>query len=277
MRVAHITDLHAEARPGLGDLFNKRAIGAANLYILGRAGHFAAAAFEACVARVVDLAPDAVVCSGDLTATGTDAEFELARARLRPILDRFAFVVIPGNHDVYTGESVGRFERHFGPIRTVVPLGEFDVVSLDVCHPDWLSRGWATDGALAAFDEALSSSERPAWVMLHYPLRGRGGQPYGPATRACANAAAIERLLGRHPRVRGVWHGHEHHGFRTSLGALPLLDPGASGYAFLPARRRTAHFNLYELAGGELRSLERWAFDGTTFEPEAGGAYATGG
>ncbi|HNH47621.1 MAG TPA: hypothetical protein PKY30_11310, partial [Myxococcota bacterium] len=83
-----------------------------------------------------------------------------------------------------------------------------------------------------------------------------------------------------HPRVRMVLHGHEHHGFRTSVHIggrdVPIFDPGASGYAFLPERRRTAHFNLYEIDPAALNGIERYTFDGKAFQTEEGGAYASG-
>lgn len=279
MRFAHVTDIHVEVPPTLGELGNKRLLGAVNLYILGRSHHFSVETQRGLVQAVCDVAPDVVLCTGDLTASGTEAEFAAARELLAPITGRFPFFVIPGNHDVYTGESVGRFERHFaewaGPSRR---FGDLDVVALDVCRPDWLSRGRAGE-RLAAFEAALAGTG-PAWVMVHYPLRGRDGAPYRPFTRAIADAADIEAALARHPRVTTVLHGHEHHGFRTTIPRegppLVQLDPGASGYAWLPKRRRTAHFNVYDLEGESL-TVTRYAWDGARFAPEAGGAYATGG
>lgn len=285
MRIAHITDLHVEHPPGVAEIFNKRLLGAVNLYLLGRAGHFAAAARSALVEAVVALAPDAVVCTGDLTATATDTEFRGARTLLEPLLSRFPFVTLSGNHDVYTGESLGRFAEHFGAWSNggkfpfVWPRGAVDFVGVETCQPDWLSRGRCGDGQLALLDTLLAASTRPAVVMIHYPLRGRGGAPYGPSTRNLVDAAALEAVLGRHPRVVAVLHGHEHHGFRTQLpSGVPVLNPGASGYAHLPERRRTAHFNLYTFTSeGTSFGVERFAFDGARFVPEAGGAYTTGG
>ena len=88
MRVVHFTDLHVEIPPSWGELANKRLIGAVNLYVLGRSRHFSRKSQEALVAAVQELAPDTVVCTGDLTATATPAEFEAARTLLAPILER---------------------------------------------------------------------------------------------------------------------------------------------------------------------------------------------
>src|SRR4029077_10786451 len=60
--------------------------------------HFVPDLMERAIAEINDLAPDIVVCSGDLTAFGFKEEY----AEARRYLDRLAcesFVVIPGNHD----------------------------------------------------------------------------------------------------------------------------------------------------------------------------------
>lgn len=286
MRVAHITDLHVEVPPQLGQLFSKRALGAVNLYVMGRAAHFTRRTVEALVDAVVGATPDLVVCTGDLTSTATPQEFALARELLTPITERFPFLVLPGNHDVYTGESLGRFREHFGVHANgaiwpfVQQFDGVDFVALDVSRPDFLSRGLTPTEQLERLDALLGGGDAPAVILLHYPLRDRRGAPYGPFTRNLENAAELERVLSRHPRVVAVLHGHEHHGYRTVIprdGAPILsLNPGASGYAFLPDRRRTAHFNLYDIRGREVE-VERFAYDGSAFGPEAGGAYATGG
>jgi 3',5'-cyclic AMP phosphodiesterase CpdA len=284
MRVAHITDLHVERVPSVSQLFNKRALGAVNLYVLGRKAHFTEASIEAAVDAVLASAPDIVVCTGDLTATATPEEFARAAELLAPITSRLPFVVVPGNHDVYTAESVGRFRAHFGAWSNdgvfpfVRSFDGIDFVGVDTVRPDVLSRGLTTPAQLERLDALLASGTAPAVVLQHYPLRDRRGGPYGPATRSLADARRLEDVLARHARVVAVLHGHEHHGYRTELPSGTIsLNPGASGYAHLPERRRTAHFNLYDVGSGGAIGVERWAYDGARFAPEVGGAYATGG
>lgn len=288
MRVAHITDLHVEVPPRASQLFSKRAIGAMNLYVLGRKAHFSRRTVEALVEAVLAQEPDVVVCTGDLTATATPEEFAQASALLEPITSRFPFVCIPGNHDVYTRGSLGRFKAWFGRWSNdgeypfAVRLGGVRFVAVDVVRPDVLSRGFVPRDQVQRLRALLDAGSEPAMVLLHYPLRGRHGLRYGPTSRALENAAELEDALLGHERVVAVLHGHEHHGFQTSLPRpdgepLHILDPGASGYAWLPEKGRTAHFNVYDVGEGGRFLVDRFAFDGARFGPEAGGAYASGG
>ncbi len=282
MRLAHITDLHLERVPHLSELGNKRLLGAVNLYLMGRSKHFSADSQTGVIEALLRLAPDRVVCTGDLTATATEAEFDAFKEFIEPVVAKIPFDCIPGNHDVYTGESTGRyrerFDPEFSPVRTV-DLGPVMLCLVDVCFADWLSRGRAEPGTLRLLDEALAAATKSVLLGLHYPLRDRRGAVYGPHTRALINAAEIEALIEKHTCVKAVLHGHEHHGFRTTVGTrgVPIFNPGAAGYAFLPDKGRTAHFNIYEVDHSGVVGVDRYAWNGNTFEPEAGGAYATGG
>ena len=294
MRVAHVTDIHVMLPPRPRQLLGKRLLGTANLYLGGRKSHFTRAAQEALVAAVTAQAPDAVVCTGDLTAQGTPEEFEAARALLGPLFSAQPSVVIPGNHDTYTRDAVssGALEHFFGewigsgPWPRLHLVGDdLAVVALQVCEPRLDSAGRVPDDQLARIGDVLTDAsigDRALFVALHYPLRGRRGEPYGPATRALDGARRLEGALGPHAgSIAAILHGHEHHGYRTSVDlgdvSVPILNPGAGGYAHLPAKRRTAHFTVYEVGRDGLGAIERFAFDGERFEPEAGGAWATGG
>jgi 3',5'-cyclic AMP phosphodiesterase CpdA len=286
MRIAHFTDIHVELPLRPHELASKRLVAWANLTLFGRSDHFTHQTVEALVARIVAEAPDLVVCTGDLTSTGTEREFMRARALLAPIIDRFPFVCIPGNHDLYTPDGAAPFKRHFGAFSgdAVYPFthtfGEVDVVGIQGARPALTSQGVVSGEQLRDLDRLLAKGHRPALVLSHYPLRNRHGRPYGPPVRNLRNAAAVESVLGRHARVAAVLHGHEHHGYRTEIPAqgrsIASFDPGASGYALLPTRNRTAHFNLYDLGHSGRIDVTRYAYDGRVFALEAGGAYATG-
>jgi len=296
MRIAHVTDIHVLVPPRASQLFSKRMLGSANLYLFGRRSHFAAEVQQALVEQVTEQSPDAVLCTGDLTAQATDQEFESAHALLAPLFSRQPTALIPGNHDTYTRRAWkgGRMDRYFGEWTgsgdwpRVHLLGDgVGAVAVDASRASLGSAGVVEPDQLARLGAALEDprlDECFVFVMLHYPLRDRHGEPYGPARRALREASSVERVLGAHSaRVGAIVHGHEHHGFRTqlpaALGGLTILDPGASGYAWLPDQKRTAHFNVYTVEDQQLVDVERFYYDGEAgrFLPEPGGAYATGG
>jgi len=274
--------------PHLSELRPKRVIGTANLYLGGRRHHFSREVQEAAIAAACSQKPDLTLITGDLTAQGLDAEFSEARRLIAPLSEGSDLFVIPGNHDIYVEETVpgARMRAHLGewmPPTTpgLARFGGASALHLETCHPTWLSDG-ATDPA--QLDDArplLAEAEGFLFLCLHYPLRDRRGQPYGPARRANRNASDIEQWLLGQDRVDAILHGHEHHGFRaeieTGSGSVPILNPGASGYAWLPSRGRTAHFCIYTVSDRQLVSVERFAWNGSEFLPEAGGPYATGG
>lgn len=292
MRVVHLTDLHVELPPRPAELLGKRLIGSANLYLLGRSAKFSSEVQAAAVARARELSPDLLIVTGDLTAQALDAEFEAARTLLDPLLARVPAVIIPGNHDTYVREEApgARMRRWFGPwMGERSPwLHRFDdvaVLTLETCRASLLSSGYTPPAQITAAEALIS--ELPAsggpflFLAIHYPLRGRHGQPYGPWTRALSNAAEVEAMLARTDRVGAVLHGHEHHGYRTTVpgrsGPIPVLNPGASGYALIPKLGRTAHLNVMSVDRSGIAELRRMRWDGQIYDEEPGGAYATGG
>jgi 3',5'-cyclic AMP phosphodiesterase CpdA len=289
MRVVHITDLHVQARPRLGEMSPKRVLGTVNLYVLGRRTKFSRQAQRAAIEATVEQKPDVVVFTGDLTAQALEGEFEDARAMLEPILSRFPTVMIPGNHDTYVKEPhVGdAMRKHFdrwmgGALPTLHRFGDVAFLAVETCRPHPLSAGHTDAGQLVRATEILDSLEGRPFVFLtiHYPLCDRRGGKYGPPTRALANAEDVQRFVRSTDRIGAILHGHEHHGFRVTLpsgaGPVPVLNPGSSGYALLREKDRTSHLNVYEVDGGGLHDVRRLRFDGTRFAPEPGGAYATG-
>lgn len=296
MRIAHVTDIHVQVRPAASELLNKRLVGSVNLYLFGRHSKFSPQVQAALVRDVAAQAPDVVACSGDLTAQATDAEFAAAHALLAPLFSRQPTVLVAGNHDVYTrgAERDRRIEHHFAawtgtgewPRKRLI--GEdLAFVCVESCRAHLLSSGRCGPGQLDRLDTLLADPDldgRTVLLMLHYPLRDRRGEPYGPPTRSLSDARALETVLGRHPgRVAAVLHGHEHHGFRSAVptagGSVPIFNPGSSGYACLPDQGRRAHFCLYTVTRGQPITVERFAYDGGRggFLPESGGAWATGG
>jgi predicted phosphodiesterase len=288
MLIAHMTDIHVQTPPRLGEMTTKRMMGTANLYLLGRRSKFSTAAQEAAVGAVVDKEPDAVIFTGDITAQALDAEFSRARSLLDPILSRFPTVMIPGNHDTYVREQTpgDRMRDLFGAwMGTGSPslqmIGDVGFLSLETCRCHPLSSGYTPEDQLTKAAELLKQNNAAyTFLCIHYPLLGRRGEPYGPATRALSNAESVRQFIHETPGIDAIVHGHEHHGFRTTIAgperSIDILNPGASGYAHLPEQDRTAHLCFYTIDDGTLTKVERMRFNGETFEPEPGGAFSTG-
>lgn len=288
MRIAHFSDIHIQRTPSVSELLGKRLIGLANLYVMGRHKDFVDETVHELVRAVLAQKPDLVLCSGDLTATALESEFQTVHDLLSPILGSIPFALVPGNHDVYTwtADRDRPLEAHFGQYTgggrypSLHRFGDISVVGLDPCrfHPLFAS-GTIEAAQVDALAALLASKELDGSfviLLLHYPLRGRKGEPYGPWVRNLHGAERLEKVIEASGRIGLILHGHVHHGFRSQLpSGVPILDPGSGGIHG-PAGLRTAHFNVLEVDAAGLQRVERFAYDGRTFKPETGGAYATG-
>ena len=291
MRIAHATDIHWFAAPALRDLTIKRALGTANLYVMGRRTHFDRRVQDALVQHLLHLAPDVVVITGDLTSQALDAEFAIAREALAPVIDAMPVFVIPGNHDLYTpgAQRTDRIAKHFGPeLHRQGPIHRLDiggvtVLGLDPNRPTWVTAsGMIPQDQLDALADALAEptlADQFVVLALHYPVVGPDGAIYDNRRHGLLNAPALLAVLEAAPtRPQMVLHGHRHHGYRATLpvGEIPSFNCGSSGYAHMPDHDRAACMNLYTVEGRALTEVERFRYDGTAFQPEEGGAYATG-
>ena len=121
IRVLHVSDIHVDVplrHVPLGGWAGKRLMGGANL-VLRRGKHFRRVREKV---KVLDrfwreAGVDLVLCTGDYTVLGTEAELAAAREVIAPLTEApLGFVTVPGNHDVYVPDAVGRFERFFGDL-----------------------------------------------------------------------------------------------------------------------------------------------------------------
>jgi len=245
MRFLHFSDLHI----GLGlrrvpflDWGGKRLAGGLNL-LRGRGRHFAEAARKALALVDLDerLQPDLVLCTGDLTALATHAEFAAAKELLEPLPDGSRFVVTPGNHDVYTLPTVleGRFAKYFEnglatdlpDLRTdgawpLVRLPDDDtaIVAVNSARNNllpWRSSGRIPSPQVEGLEAALSDPRvagRFVFLMTHYAPCLADGSPdtkeHGLQNldEFLAASAAIER--------GALLCGHVHDVFRQVIDAF---------------------------------------------------------
>jgi len=224
---------------------------------------------------------DHLVVTGDLTLSAEPREFERAAEMLKPWADAGKLTVVPGNHDVWTEDSVdtGRFLRAIGadgkgmrrPEPTypaVVPLGpEVVLVALDSAR--WGEAPYETAGRLGP--EQLKSArelcrahqmEGKATVLAfhHHVLLPPDRIPSDAAVARMplADADQVIRLLAELP-VAAVLHGHRHCAFRVDVpgvaGPVPILCAGsASRVTDVPVRRARAY--VYDLDASGLRGVE---------------------
>ncbi len=292
MRIVHATDIHWFVPPTALQLASKRALGTANLYLRHRKDHFDARVQRELVDAMDSVGADVLLVTGDLTAQALPAEFALAREALDPLLSRMPAFVQNGNHDVYTGGSArdDRIATLFEPWLHRTPDGlarlrlpGLTVIGLDPCRPHITASGLVPAHQLAALPAALEAAPQDDAVILalHYPVLDRSGALYDRWAHGLRNAGALVEVLRSAPRAPTlIVHGHQHHGFTVPLHLhdvdVPIHDPGSSGYAWLPEEDRAACFNVYTVEGPALVGVERYRFGAEGFEPEAGGAYATG-
>ncbi len=248
LRVLHISDLHLDVP--LEELsaprwVPKRILGGLNLR-LNRSRHF-----RGVREKIQDLERfrlehgiDLVLCTGDYTVLGTESELAAARAAIAPLLNApQGFVTVPGNHDVYVEDSVGRFERHFGGLlETDWPEYRVDgvwpivrmigdtiaVVAVNSARPNpqpWRSSGRIPEAQLTALSAILDDPRlagRFVFVLTHYAPRLANGKP-DRFTHGLLNANDLLRIVA--PLERGaVLHGHVHRCYRVRVpGVAPTL------------------------------------------------------
>lgn len=277
MRIAHLTDIHFQQDPSFGELLHiKRLMGSTNLYLLGRKSKFGLEVQRKSIAKIVEMKPDLVLLTGDLTAQALDGEFDLARRELDPILSQFPSVVIAGNHDTYITPFPPKMRDSFTPwlAKDGVDLQEFGdvgVLTIESCRPTLLSSGYVEPSRLQKASKLLQNTEASfIFFCMHYPLLNRRGELYGPATRALSNGTEVLEWLKGETKISAYLHGHEHHGYQTEItiknGTIPSINPGVSGYNIDLKKKRFPHVACYTVEDGALTDIERWQLMGLDVE-----------
>lgn len=299
MRILHFSDIHV----GLGlrripfaDWPGKRLTGGLNL-LRGRGRHFADAARK-CLALVAldrELAPDLVLCTGDLTALATHAEFQAARELLAPLPDDPRFVVTPGNHDVYTRPTVreGRFQQYFAQgtetglpdLRTDgtwplvrLPADDVAVVAVNSARNNllpWRSSGRIPGKQIEGLEAALTDPRvagRFTFLMTHYaPCRADGS----PDTRGHGLRNVDEFLAATSSIQRGAYVcGHVHDVFRRRIEGF-AGEVFCAGSATYEGREGIWVFDR-EAGGTWTARRGRWTGDGYRLEADSAPVGAVG-
>ncbi len=242
MRIIHLSDIHVwQLTFHPLHLFNKRSVGMFSL-VSGRARRFRLERLEEVVNRVLELAPDHVLITGDLTTTALPGEFLAARKALDPLLtDPDRATVIPGNHDRYTSQAVRykTFEGAFGSFAPLKPypwLRALDkdtaILGLDATRSHLTARGYLRPEQLMRA-EALVANEalRPQRLIVacHYPVLAPLVYERELAKKRMENAASLTAWLATlGPHLYCCGHVHAAWAFRPE--AIPdqlCLNSGA--------------------------------------------------
>ncbi len=203
----HVADLHFwKVVFNPFRLLNKRALGNLNVW-LRRRNEFPMAEAERLIDGLDATGERQLVLTGDFASTALDEEFARARSFVDTLVQRgFALHLMPGNHDVYTFESVRqhRFERHFAPYvpeqgypaMTTLAGGTPLLLVPTVCPNVISSKGRIAPAALEAVARLLKHTASPLVVAGHYPLLDETpGYTLTPGRRM-RNADRLRKILG---------------------------------------------------------------------------------
>ena len=230
LRIAQISDLHIKP-PGT----------------LAYARVDTAKALERCVATLnaFEPAPDFVVISGDLADTPNAEEYDHLKQLLAPL--KLPFASIPGNHDsrelLRAAFPNAPYAFASGALNQKIEIGELDVLLLDSSVPS-KAHGELDAPTLSWLDATLaSSSSRPALLFLHHPPFIAG--IWHMDRQNLHNAAELETIIRRHPRVLLVATGHIHRATLTMFAGRPCT--------ICPAPNHAVDLDLARLRAPSLR------------------------
>jgi 3',5'-cyclic AMP phosphodiesterase CpdA len=232
LRIAHLSDLHCGG-PYFEPTLLERAIGEIN-----------------------ELAPDIVICSGDLTTLGFKHEYQLAREYVDKI-ECQSLVVIPGNHD---SRNVGyvHFEALFGERNSVLRKSGVTVVAVDSTEPD-LDHGQIGRGRYPWIEHefAAEPADLKIFVLHHHllPVPGTGRE-----RNVVYDAGDVLECLLR-AGVQLVLSGHKHVPYAWRLENLFVVNTGTVSSLRLRGNTRPC-YNVIEITGSHVDIWRRHPFHG---------------
>ena len=184
---------------------------------------------RAAASEMAAICPDLVIAKGDLTASGSAAEYAQFQTTYRAVFgDRL--IVTLGNHDK---------PKAGGEVPPVAAVQSTDlegvrVVVLDTARAGRVGGELATEQA-DELDELARGSDRPVLVFGHHPVGGKDiDHLFGPrsAYENCLDPSSTSRLLGvvaRRPGIVGYFAGHTHRNKVRHLpetGEFPWVEVG---------------------------------------------------
>ena len=218
--------------------------------------YFVPTLLERAIDEINELAPDVVVCTGDLTTFGFRPEYQQAREFMARI-ECEDVVVIPGNHD---SRNVGyiHFEELFGARSSVLRKNGVTIVAVDSTEPD-LDHGQIGRGRYPWIEEQFASapSKLRIFVLHHHllPVPGTGRE-----RNVVYDAGdAIECLI--RAGVHLVLSGHKHVPYAWRLENLFVVTTGTVSSLRLRGNTRPC-YNVVEVNGNHVSISRRHPFHG---------------
>lgn len=250
------------------ELLNKRLLGQMNLWV-NRRRQFDMTRLPAMIQKVEAIAPDMLLCSGDLTTTAHPSEFRMVTRKLGPLFEKYPTFISPGNHDRYTFSSHRNryMERLLGELTSEQwphhrRLSEhLHLIALDPTRANWIAdRGRLGKSQLAALSgllDQLGETDR-AIVLCHYTL----GTVPGARKRESEGHSMIDvsELIQtlRRPQQMLFLHGHVHEPTCYRHAAAPNVVVVNAGAPLMVSGRWPGGQGLWEIDTGEYGGDVLW-------------------
>lgn len=281
VRIVHWTDVHFHVLklPTLLPTW-KQCLGLAHLYIKRRKDDFLAAELVPTMVQQIDsLHPDLCIFSGDLTALGLPAEFELAKSMLSPLLEKYPNIMIAGNHDRYTRQSAYLMEEYFGDYmrggkqwdagkwkeeeeemkeeEDAFPRVYDDtrwfglkIVVLDQARPSKWSFGENSAPQLHRLERLLEELDASRCIVVgHYPVCNADGSLSDTFGRSLKDVGELYQVLCRQPPLAYLCgHDHQHYVQYMQVGGgngqVPLICCGSTSYLGKKAQKKAGFYEI---------------------------------
>jgi Icc protein len=205
------------------------------------------------ITELNELAPDAVVVSGDLTNEGFRPEYQAWLAYAERIAA--PLFTVPGNHD---SRNVGyvHFEELIGPRMWVHDVGDVRIVGVDSSEPD-LNEGKVGRVHYEWIREAFSHPAALKVFVLHHhllPIPGTGRE-----RSTVMDAGDLLEVLV-HAGADVVLSGHKHVPYVWRLEDLYIANAGTVSSLRVRGHGKPC-YNVLEFDGAEVRIFRRFPFE----------------
>ena len=263
MKIIHFSDPHVGLWPSSGTaLYDKRIIGSLN-YVLFRKSHFNLEVLQAAIDKTIQLEPQVVVISGDITSVGSPEEFALARKLLRPLVQaNLKLIYIPGNHDAYVKNRAcvaalaetfsylnqGRYELSDLPLK--YSIGEVSFLLLNQAIPTvpYLSCGLLNKASVKLLQEPRTTAHEVKVAIGHFPVKTAQREPLA-FRRQLKNGRALVDTLEQ-ANVDAYLCGHIHKPFINLYGSVLEVCAGSIS--------ANGHLNVLEINQVKGTLEQRW-------------------